>query len=134
MKNRFEQTQNCAVRLAVLPLLLLTLALTTLLSACSSQPRVDDFVVRTGDTKAIKVLELRTIQKSNLLTVQASLRNTGDQQNISYRFTWYGQGKLRLASDAWKPLILGPGQTDDVVGIAPSPEAVDFRFELISYQ
>ena len=36
--------------------------------------------------------------------------------------------------EAWKPVTIGKGQSTVIMGIAPTPDATDFRFELNQYK
>jgi hypothetical protein len=32
--------------------------------------------------------------------------------------------------EAWKPITIAKGESTTIIGIAPSPDAIDFRLEL----
>ena len=36
--------------------------------------------------------------------------------------------------EAWKPVTIGKGQSTIIMGIAPTPDAIDFRLELNQYK
>ena len=36
--------------------------------------------------------------------------------------------------EAWKPVTIGKGQSTVIMGIAPTPDVIDFRFELNQYK
>jgi hypothetical protein len=36
--------------------------------------------------------------------------------------------------EAWKPITITKGQSANIIGIAPSPDAIDFRVELNQYK
>lgn len=118
---------------------LLTLALCAplvmgALTACTT-PAIHDMVSRAGDTRNIQVLEMRSVVRNGLLTAQVSIRNESDSNTVGYRFKWLSKSGVNVwDEEAWKPITITTGQTANLIGIAPTPDAADFRFELTQYR
>ena len=102
---------------------------------------------RMGDTSAVEIVDMRSVVRNNLLTAQVTVKNwgpppdpkTGEQRTDTklsgYRFKWLSEGGMVVFSDeTWKPLTLTRDQTADLVGIAPTPDASAFRFEINQYK
>ena len=54
---------------------------------------------------------------------------------MSYRFKWLGKNDISIFDDeAWKPITITKGRSANIIGIAPSPDAIDFRVELNQYK
>jgi len=122
-----------------------------LLSACNTSPPAlsekQQMTTRMGDTSSIEVIDMRSVVRNNLLTAQVTVKNMGlkpdkttgkqtpDSKLYGYRFKWLNANGIVVFSDeAWKPLTLTRDQTADLVGIAPTPDAAAFRFELNQYR
>jgi uncharacterized protein YcfL len=106
--------------------------LTAFLGGCTSE--INKMTVRTGKTGDIEITDLRSAERNGLLTAQATLINNGNSKPVAYRFRWLSKDGMRVASDeAWKPLTIQKGRSQIVEGIAPTPQATDFRIELDSY-
>lgn len=113
----------------------LSLLLSLLLAACSSTPTIDEMSVRIGDNEDIKIVDMRSIVRNGLLNVQATISNQSKSDMLSYRFKWLGKNGMRVFDDeAWKPVTIAKGQSTDLVGIAPTPDAIDFKLELSAYK
>lgn len=114
----------------------LTIILTTLaLAACSSNPSMKEMTVRMGDTDSIQITDMRSITRNGVLTAQVTIQNDSKSNLVAYRFKWLGQNGMTVADEeAWKPVTIGKGQTTVIMGIAPTPDATDFRFELNQYK
>jgi uncharacterized protein YcfL len=105
-----------------------------LLSACST-PSINDMVSRAGNTKNIQIQDMRSVTRNGLLTAQVSVRNESDSNTVGYRFKWLSKSGVAVwDEESWKPITLGTGQTANLIGIAPTPDATDFRFELGQYR
>lgn len=122
-----------------------------LLSACNTSPPAptekQKMTTRMGDTAAVEVVDTRSVVRNNLLTAQVTVKNwgpkpdkvTGEQKpdtNLyGYRFKWLNaSGMVVFSDEAWKPLTLTRDQSADLVGIAPTPDAAAFRFEINQYK
>ena len=110
------------------------LAVLLALSACST-PSINDMVSRAGNTKNIQIQDMRSVTRNGLLTAQVSIRNESDSNTVGYRFKWLSKSGVAVwDEESWKPITLGTGQTANLIGIAPTPDATDFRFELGQYR
>jgi len=88
-----------------------------------------------GDTDSIQITDLRSVKRNGLLTAQATIKNNSSSNLVSYRFKWLGNNEIAIFDDeAWKPIVISKGQSASIIGIAPTPEAVDFRIELNQYK
>ena len=84
-----------------------------------------------GRIKRLKVIEMRAAHRDNLLQVQATLLNGRLNQDIVYRTKWLDKDGFSVWDDeAWKPLALYARQKQNLLLVAPTPKAVDFRIEL----
>jgi uncharacterized protein YcfL len=114
-------------------LLILIAALT--LAACSSTPSMKEMTVRMGDTGSIQVTDMRSLMRNGVLTAQVTIQNDSKSNLVSYRFKWIGKNGMTVTDEeAWKPVTIGKGQSTVIMGIAPTPDATDFRFELNQYK
>jgi uncharacterized protein YcfL len=114
---------------------ILLLLLVPLLLSCSSVPSIKEMTVRMGDTDNIEIIDMRSIVRNGLLTAQVTIKNDSNSNLVSYRFKWLTKNELQIFdNEAWKPITIGKGQTGTIIGIAPTPDAVDFRFELNQYK
>jgi len=114
-------------------LLILAAALT--LAACSSTPSMKEMTVRMGDTDSIQILDMRSIERNVILTAQVTIQNDSKSNLVSYRFKWLGKNGMTVTDEEpWKPVTVGKGQSTVIMGIAPTPDATDFRFELNQYK
>jgi len=106
-----------------------------LLFSCSSIPSIKEMTVRMGDTDSIEITDMRSIVRNGLLTAQVTVKNDSNSNLVSYRFKWLSKNELQIFdNEAWKPITIGKGQTGTIIGIAPTPDAVDFRLELNQYK
>jgi uncharacterized protein YcfL len=114
--------------------LLFVLAALTLV-ACSSTPSMKDMTVRMGDTDSIQVTDMRSLMRNGVLTAQVTIQNDSKSNLVAYRFKWIGKNGMAVTDEeAWKPVSIGKGQSTIIMGIAPTPDATDFRFELNQYK
>lgn len=114
---------------------LLTVLAALMLAACSSTPSMKDMTVRMGDTDSIQVTDMRSIERNGVLTAQVTIQNDSKSNLVSYRFKWLGKNGMSVTDEeAWKPVTVGKGQSTVIMGIAPTPNATDFRFELNQYK
>jgi len=113
----------------------LSLLMVLLLTACSSVPSIKEMTSRMGDTDSIQILDLRSIVRNGLLTAQATIQNDSSSNLVSYRFKWLNKNEISVFDDeAWKPIIISKGRSASIIGIAPTPDATDFRVELNQYK
>lgn len=114
---------------------LATLVTAMILAACSSTPSMKEMTVRMGDTDSIQILDMRSIERNGVLTAQVTIQNDSKSNLVSYRFRWLGKNGMTVTDEeAWKPITVGKGRSTVIMGIAPTPDATDFRFELNQYK
>ncbi len=114
---------------------LVTLLTALAISACSSTPSMKDMTVRMGDTDSIQITDMRSIERNGVLTAQVTIQNDSKSNLVSYRFKWLGKnGMTVFDEESWKPVTVGKGQSTVIIGISPTPDATDFRFELNQYK
>jgi uncharacterized protein YcfL len=105
------------------------------LAACSSTPSMKDMTVRMGDTDSIQITDMRSLMRNGVLTAQVTIQNESKSNLVAYRFKWIGKNGMAVTDEeAWKPVTIGKGQSTVIMGIAPTPDATDFRFELNQYK
>lgn len=108
---------------------------TFVLTACSSSPSIKDLTVRMGKTDNIEITDMRSVTRNGALTVQVSVTGKNESNLVAYRFRWLGKNGVKVFDDeAWKPLQLDKGHAKEVIGVAPTPDATDFKFELSEYK
>jgi uncharacterized protein YcfL len=114
---------------------LLILLATITLVACSSTPSMKEMTVRMGDTDSIQIIDMRSLTRNGVLTAQVTIQNDSKSNLVAYRFKWIGKNGMAVTDEeAWKPVTIGKGQSTVIMGIAPTPDATDFRFELNQYK
>ena len=114
--------------------LLILLAAFTL-AACSSTPSMKEMTVRMGDTDSIQITDMRSLIRNGVLTAQVTIQNDSKSNLVSYRFKWIGKNGMTVTDEeAWKPVTISKGKSTVIMGIAPTPDATDFRFELNQYK
>ena len=114
-------------------LLIFAAALT--LAACSSTPSMKEMTNRMGDTDSIQIVDMRSIERNGILTAQVTIQNDSKSNLVSYRFKWLGKNGMAVTDEEpWKPVTVGKGQSTVIMGVAPTPDATDFRFELNQYK
>lgn len=114
---------------------LLSLLAAFALVACNSTPSMKDMTLRTGDTDSIQITDMRSLTRNGVLTAQVTIQNESKSNLVAYRFKWIGKNGMTVTDEeAWKPVTVGKGQTTVIMGIAPTPDASDFRFELNQYK
>jgi len=114
---------------------LITLMIAMALVACSSTPSMKEMTSRMGDTDSIQITDMRSLTRNGVLTAQVTILNDSKSNLVSYRFKWIGKNGMTVTDEeAWKPVTVGKGQTTVIMGIAPTPDATDFRFELNQYK
>lgn len=110
-------------------------ALFFLFVSCSSTPTIKELTIRMGDTENIEIVDMRSIVRNGILTVQATIKNTKDNSPVSYRFNWFNKNGLKVIEDeAWKPLTIPKDHTREVMAIAPTADVSGFKLELSSYK
>ena len=86
-----------------------------------------------GLKRDIQIVDVKSAMAGDILRVQATLRSKyKDTLPFQYRFEWYDAGGLEINSGAgsWKPLILNGRETKTVQGVAPDPNAKEFKLKI----
>lgn len=107
----------------------------SLLTACASHqppPRpgsINAKVEQLSEMSYLQVIDLRSVKRNHLLTVQAEINNTdSDNQQLYYRFKWLDANGFTIGTEeAWKPVLVYAYQKQTISAVAPSPQATDFR-------
>lgn len=75
-----------------------------------------------------------TTLDNGFLKVQAEIRNrTLDRQIVNYRFDWIDSSGMQITTSlsSWKTLSLAAKENRLISAVAPTPDAVDFRLNLL---
>jgi uncharacterized protein YcfL len=116
--------------------LVLSLSITAVLalSACATPPpprpnSIPTKVEQHGVMDYLVVSNIMATKRNHLMAVQAEILNTdSDNQQMFYRFKWLDRNGMVIGDDeAWQPLLVYAGQRQTINGLAPSPQATDFR-------
>lgn len=117
-----------------LKMLSLVTALT--LSACATEPlpppapnSIAAKVEQLGEMDYLQVSNITTTKRNHLLAIQAEIFNTdSNNQQLYYRFKWFDKNGMVVGDDeAWQPLLVYAGRKQTINGLAPSPQATDFK-------
>jgi len=129
MKLTHPKYKKNHTNFAVLASLLLTL------NACSTVPTAQNpnsipaKVEQLGEMSYLHVSNIAAQKRKQLLFVQAEISNSdSDNQQLFYRFKWLDANGFIIDNDeAWQPLLVYAGQKQTINGLAPTPQATDFR-------
>jgi uncharacterized protein YcfL len=96
--------------------------------AGSTQRLVRDKVQYLGSPDVV-VRELRCVVDDGLLRVDIDVENDRSRnQQVEFRFLWFEPNGMSVGPDeAWKPLVLYPGERRSIRTLAPSVRAQDFQ-------
>jgi len=85
-----------------------------------------------GSVRDLRVQSLRSQRRNDVMVVQMEIENTsGLNSRLYYRFRWLDADGMQAGDDeAWKPLHFMGRQNQFVKGVAPGPQAADFRIEM----
>jgi uncharacterized protein YcfL len=104
------------------------------LSACATPPpplpnSIPTKVEQHGEMSYLVVSNIMATKRNHLMAIQAEILNTdSDNQQLFYRFKWLDRSGMVIGDDeAWQPLLVYAGQKQTINGLAPSPQATDFR-------
>ncbi len=112
-----------------------------LLVACNSAPKappransIPAKVEQLGEMSYLSITNLTAQKRNRLLFVQAEVTNHDiDNQQMFYRFKWLDANGFVVGDDeAWQPLAMYSYQKQTINGVAPSPQATDFRLMVSS--
>lgn len=113
----------------------LSIAVALGLSGCATAPKpvapnsIPAKVEQHGEMDYLVVSNIMATKRNHLMAVQAEITNTdSNNQQMFYRFKWLDRGGMVIGDDeAWQPLLVYAGQKQTINGLAPSPQASDFR-------
>ncbi|MDP0497958.1 MAG: YcfL family protein [Verrucomicrobiota bacterium JB024] len=77
---------------------------------------------------------IQSTVSGNLLKIQVELKNkTNDYHRFLYRFQWFTKDGMQVTTAAppWRTSQVEGRETVYVSGVSPSPNAADFRLELL---
>lgn len=100
-------------------------------NAPPSPPAVAGKLAARGELKGIRVYEMRTVRRNDVLVVEADITNTlNDDRVIYYRFKWMDSGGVQVGDgESWKQLKVMGQQAQTVKAVAPNSKGEDFRLE-----
>ncbi|MEX0777958.1 MAG: YcfL family protein [Phycisphaeraceae bacterium] len=129
--------------------LILTLALATLLAVGCSTVNTTERAETVGQANVIRdrrvitdsalhdyarVVQVNTSDlPGDILKVQVLLQNdTSFEQRIIYKFEWYDLTGMLVDTplSTWRNLTLQGKESRNIVGVAPTPQAKDFKLKL----
>jgi uncharacterized protein YcfL len=104
------------------------------LTACATPPpprpnSIPTKVEQHGEMEYLQISNIMATKRNHLMSIQAEIFNTdSDNQQLYYRFKWLDRNGMVIGDDeAWQPLLVYAGQKQTINGLAPSPQATDFR-------
>ncbi len=104
------------------------------LTACATPPppapnSIPTKVEQHGVMDYLVVSNIMATKRNHLMAIQAEITNTdSNNQQMFYRFKWLDRNGMVIGDDeAWQPLLVYAGQRQTINGLAPSPQASDFR-------
>ncbi len=77
---------------------------------------------------------IQSTVSGNLLKIQVELKNkTNEYHRFLYRFQWFDKDGMQVTRSAppWRTSQVEGRQTVYVSGVSPSPDAADFRLQLL---
>lgn len=97
---------------------------------------VQDQRIETDPSAADRIVVTQVAEDTTgeFLRIQISLESTSSRtRTYSYQFEWIEANGFTVTSPApvWKPLRIAGRDTAAIVGVAPNPRVVDFRFKII---
>ena len=112
----------------------LSIAAALTLSACATPPppapnSIPTKVEQHGVMDYLVVSNIMATKRNHLMAIQAEITNTdSNNQQMFYRFKWLDRNGMVIGDDeAWQPLLVYAGQRQTINGLAPTPQASDFR-------
>lgn len=112
----------------------LSIVAASALTACATPPppapnSIPTKVEQHGVMDYLVVSNIMATKRNHLMAIQAEITNTdSNNQQMFYRFKWLDKNGMVIGDDeAWQPLLVYAGQRQTINGLAPSPQASDFR-------
>lgn len=81
----------------------------------------------------IQIVDMKSDFLGNLLRAHVSLLNKdNDTINLQFKFSWFDEGGRELDpdTDAWTPVILYGNESKSLQGVAPNPNAKEFKIKI----
>jgi len=126
-----------ASALAIVPLALACCPVPAMAQAApapsyAASPGIAAKLMVRDSVRDLRVQSLRSQRRNDVMVVQAEMVNTsGLNSRLYYRFRWLDADGMQAGDDeAWKPLHFMGKQNQFVKGVAPGPQAADFRIEM----
>ena len=109
---------------------LASLAMSALVTRMAFAQTIASKVNYIGSPRHLKVVGLK-VKDTGLLNIAMEIENSdNDDQQGYYRVAWVGSdGFPAWEDEAWKPVLLHGGQRLQVMIVAPTPKARDFKIE-----
>lgn len=85
----------------------------------------------------IQIVDMKSDFAGNLLRAQVSLVNKdNDTLNFQFKFSWFEEGGREIDpdTDAWTPVILHGKESKSLQGVAPNPNAKEFKIKIRELQ
>ncbi|MEY2665847.1 MAG: hypothetical protein RLZZ384_18 [Pseudomonadota bacterium] len=129
MKLTHPKYKKNHTNFAVLASLLLTLNACSTIPTSQNPNSIPAKVEQLGEMSYLHVSNIAAQKRKQLLFVQAEISNSdSDNQQLFYRFKWLDANGFIIDNDeAWQPLLVYAGQKQTINGLAPTPQATDFR-------
>lgn len=86
-----------------------------------------------GGLRDVAVQSITCSQRHDALRIDVELRNdSAEVRRVAYRFRWLDRDGLPAwEEEALKPVLIYPRAAQQLVGLAPTAQAVDFRLVLM---
>ncbi|MCF6154790.1 MAG: DUF1425 domain-containing protein [Candidatus Brocadia sp.] len=81
----------------------------------------------------IQLVDMKSDFVGNLLRAHVFLLNKdNDTLNLQFKFSWFDEGGRELDpdTDAWTPVILYGNESKSLQGVAPNPNAKEFKIKI----
>lgn len=93
------------------------------------------YVIINNDSLArdIQIVDMKSDFVGNLLRAHVSLVNKdNDTINFQFKFSWFDEGGREIDpdTDAWTPVILYGNESKSLQGVAPNPNAKEFKIKI----
>lgn len=85
----------------------------------------------------IQIADMKSDFVGNLLRAHVSLLNKdNDTMNLQFKFSWFDENGREIDpdTDAWTPVILYGNESKSLQGVAPNPNAKEFKIKIRELQ
>lgn len=99
------------------------------------QTAYSKYVIINNDSLArdIQIVDMKSDFVGNLLRAHVSLVNKdNDTLNFQFKFSWFEESGREIDpdTDAWTPVILYGKESKSLQGVAPNPNAKEFKIKI----